>query len=89
MTTKKKYKDFETALERLEQITGLLESGNATLEESILLYTEGMEIAAYCTGKLAEAEKKIMALKSIDGRLREVPFMTDDVETEERNDDES
>ena len=45
MPAKKKYKDFESALERLEAVTDELESGEATLEQSIALYTEGLEIA--------------------------------------------
>lgn len=77
MTSRKKFKDFETALSRLEEITATLESGDSTLEEAIALYTEGMEIAAFCTGKLAEAEKKIVALKKIDNSLTEVPFETE------------
>ncbi len=74
MTSKKKFNDFETALARLEVITARMESGDASLEEAITLYTEGMEIAAFCTGKLAEAEKKIVALKKIDNSLTEIPF---------------
>ncbi len=74
MTPKKNFKDFESALARLDQITDRLESGEASLEESISLYTEGMEIAAYCTKTLSEAEKKITILKELNGRLEEAPF---------------
>ena len=74
MPPKKKYKDFETALERLEEITESMESGDSTLEESIDLYTEGLEIAKYCNSKLAEAEKKIKIIKEKGGALVELSF---------------
>ncbi len=59
MSTKKKPKDFEAALERLEEITGLLESGETPLEASVKLYTEGLELAKDCHKKLDTAEKRI------------------------------
>ena len=59
MSAPKKYKDFETAINRLEEITGFLESGEVKLEEAIQLYTEGLEIAGFCDSKLTEAEKKV------------------------------
>lgn len=59
MAVLKKYKDFETAINRLEEITGFLESGEVQLEEAIKLYTEGLEIAGFCDKKLNEAEKKV------------------------------
>jgi len=59
MSTKKKYKDYVTAIERLEEITEELESGEARLEDSIKLYTEGLEIAKFCDEKLSKAEEKI------------------------------
>ena len=71
---KKKYKDFETALKRLEEITEELESGESKLEKSIDLYTEGIEIAALCSKRLMEAEKKIMVLKEKNKKLVEEPF---------------
>jgi exodeoxyribonuclease VII small subunit len=70
----KKYKDFESALARLEEITNLLESGDVKLEKSIALYSEGVEIAAFCNKQLTEANKKIMRLKELNKELVEVPF---------------
>ena len=62
MTAPKKSKDFESALERLEEITGQLESGEASLEQSIELYTEGLQLAKDCHQKLEAAEKKIKVI---------------------------
>lgn len=74
MTTKKKYKDYESALERLEEITDDLENGEKSLEESITLYTEGLEIAKFCNGKLEEAEKKVKIITEENGQLFETSF---------------
>ncbi len=80
MATKKKYQDFESALEKLEEITTLLESGETSLEESMSLYTQGVEIAKYCNEKLAEAEKKIKIIREQDGVLSEQKFEEDKAE---------
>jgi len=75
MTPKKKqYKDFESALERLEAITGLLEAGDTPLEQSIELYTEGLEIARFCEKKLTEAEEKIKIITEKNGETVEEIF---------------
>lgn len=74
MTAKKTYKDYETAMNRLQEITTQLESGEAKLEEAIDLYTEGLEIARFCDQKLGEAEKKIKIIMEKDGKVSEVDF---------------
>jgi len=71
---KRTYKDFETALERLEEITGQLESGESKLEESLTLYSEGVEIAAFCSKTLSEADKKVTILKERNKQLFEESF---------------
>jgi exodeoxyribonuclease VII small subunit len=76
---KTKPKDFESALERLDEITDLLESGEAKLEDSLSLYTEGLELARYCTSQLNEAEKKIKLITDKNG----LPVETDFEVTEE------
>ncbi len=57
---------FEQAVARLEEIAGLLESDNVTLEESVALYSEGMELAKLCTERLASARQKITELTPDD-----------------------
>ena len=78
MPAKKTYKDFETALARLEEITEELESGEVKLEEAIKLYTEGLEIAAYCNQRLEEAEKKVKIISSKKGITSEEDFEESD-----------
>ena len=78
MTAKKEKtkqpKDFESALERLDEITDLMESGEIKLEDSISLYTEGLEIARYCTSQMNEAEKKIKLIAHKNGLPVEIDF---------------
>ncbi len=74
MPPKKKHKDFESAMARLEEITERLESSEASLEESIDLYTEGLEIAKFCSKKLGQAEKKIKVIVEQAGGPVEVDF---------------
>ena len=71
---RKKYKDYETAMTRLEEITGLLEAGGTSLEEAIKIYTEGLEIARFCEKKLSEAEAKIKIITEKNGVLSEGDF---------------
>ena len=78
--TKKNTKNYEAAIARLEEITGLLEDGEATLEESIKLYTEGLEIARFCSTQLEAAEKKIKIITEKSGVIVEDDFETDEEE---------
>ena len=74
MVSRKKYRDFESAVERLEEITDQLEAGETSLEDSMDLYTEGLEIARFCEKKLTEAEKKIKIIRKKDDPPSEEEF---------------
>jgi exodeoxyribonuclease VII small subunit len=74
MTAKKKYADYESAMNRLQEITEALESGDTKLEQAIDLYTEGLEIARFCEQKLGEAEQKIKVILDKNGVLEEADF---------------
>ncbi len=50
---------FEAALKRLEEIVRRLESGDATLDESIELYGEGDRLKQQCEARLQAAQAKI------------------------------
>lgn len=72
---------FEAGLKELEGIVKQLESGEAKLEESLLLFERGVKLSRYCSKKLEEAEKKIdMLVKDSRGEYKAVPF-----EAEEKN----
>ena len=50
---------FEDALKQLETIVARLESGEASLDESITLYTQGDALRAHCTARLKDAQARI------------------------------
>ncbi len=59
----KKKQTFETAMQRLEEIIRLLEEEEVTLEKSVALYQEGLELSAYCKETLARAEGEILIME--------------------------
>ena len=50
-------------MERLEEITRLLESGAEGLDESLKLYEEGVSLIRLCTQKLETAEQSVKVLQ--------------------------
>jgi len=50
---------FEDALKRLETIVHRLESGEASLDESISLYAEGDRLRSQCEKRLQDAQARI------------------------------
>jgi exodeoxyribonuclease VII small subunit len=50
---------FEDALKRLEAIVHRLESGEASLDESIKLYAEGDQLRSQCEKRLQDAQARI------------------------------
>ena len=70
-----KTKSFEESIARLEAIVKLLESGEASLDESIKLYSEGVKLVGECNKKLDETERKIKLLTvGTDGEVIEQNF---------------
>ena len=59
----KKTITFEAAMERLEEITRLLESGAEGLDDSLKLYEEGVSLIRLCTQKLETAEQSVKVLQ--------------------------
>lgn len=56
---------FEEAFSRLEHIVQRLEGGQASLEESLQLFEEGVKLARLCRNRLDRAERRIRVL--VDG----------------------
>lgn len=66
---------FEEAMERLEEIVTTMEQGDAPLEKSLELFTEGAKLTKQCSAMLDKAEQQVTKLtKSADGTPKEVPF---------------
>ncbi len=69
---------YEAAMTRLEQIVARLESGEATLDESMDLFQQGTHLSRICSARLASIEKKITQLvEQENGVIEEKPFGED------------
>jgi exodeoxyribonuclease VII small subunit len=69
---------FEESLKRLETVVDQLEKGELTLEESLKLFEEGVNLTANCKKELDAAEGKVqMLVKQRDGSLKAEPFETE------------
>ena len=73
----KKEITFEKAIERLEEIVEMLESGEAPLDESLSLFEEGVSLVKLCNDKLEVAEASITKLVNVDGEFVEKPFASE------------
>jgi exodeoxyribonuclease VII small subunit len=67
---------FEEAVKRLSEIVQKLERGDLPLEESLLLFEEGITLSRASQGKLDSAQKRVEELLGFDrdGRPRVTPF---------------
>ena len=70
----KKELSFENALERLEEIASMLESGEFTLDEALKLYEEGVKLIGVCETKLKTVEGSVKILVNKEGELTEEDF---------------
>ena len=70
MSKKKNEISFEESLERLENLVNKMESGDATLEQSLVWFEEGMDLIKLCQVQLNNAEHKVQELvKKTDGKF--------------------
>jgi len=61
---------FEGAYSRLEEILEKMNSGKASLDDSLKLYEEADKLIVACQKKLTEAEKKIeILIKNRNGEV--------------------
>lgn len=76
---------FEDGYDRLEQVIQRLEQGELSLEESVALFEEGIQLARHCGHKLDDAELRVSELLSAaselaDGCLDDQPDLLDEDE---------
>lgn len=65
---------FEQAMQRLEQIVGQLEAGEAPLDQSMALFEEGTKLSAFLSKMLDGAEQKVTMITTKNGTEMEIPF---------------
>ncbi len=59
---------FEDAMKELESVVSRLESGNASLEDSIKLYERGAAMRAHCEARLRAAEERVEKITLAQGQ---------------------
>ena len=66
---------FEQSLKELEEIVRKLENGDASLDEMLELFEQGIARTKECNAQLKNAEQKISILmKNSMGEMEEKPF---------------
>ena len=76
-------KSFEQNLKALEKVVERLESGSASLDESLALFQKGQALRKVCEERLREAELKIQALlENPNGELTAEPMAVEAPEEE-------
>lgn len=76
---KKGPENFEAAVERLEEIVEALEGGEASLEDAVGLYEEGVKLFRYCREQLDSAQKRVEELAEA-GEVLSLGALEDDDE---------
>jgi exodeoxyribonuclease VII small subunit len=70
-----KPKNFEASLEELERIVRRLEQGELTLEKSLELFEQGVQLSRECQERLSQAERRIeILMRDSQGRPAVRPF---------------
>lgn len=56
---------LESALNELEEIVRVLESGKLSLDESLELFERGVRLVRICSSKIESAERRIESLTGV------------------------
>jgi exodeoxyribonuclease VII small subunit len=74
VTKEIKAMDFEQQLESLEALVESLESGDLSLEDSLISFEQGIKVARDCQQALKQAEQKVEVLMRQGDELVSQPF---------------
>jgi exodeoxyribonuclease VII small subunit len=61
-------------IKKLDELSKKMESGALTLEQSLLVFQEGIALIRKCTQTLESAELKVKEIIETQGSLSAVPF---------------
>lgn len=64
---------FEEALQKLEEVVRALESGDATLEDSLAKYEQGVGLLRHCYAVLRTAEQRVRLMADEDEHGKPLP----------------
>lgn len=76
--SKKEETSFEELMSQLEEITNKLEKEQLSLDKSVELFEQGMEISKKCNSKIEEAEKRITILINTNDEIKEENFIPEE-----------
>lgn len=79
--------DFEAALEELEALVERMETGELTLEESLVAFERGVALTRQCQNALREAELRVKALTEDDEGLALTDLEDEEFEDDDLDDD--
>lgn len=71
MENKKEERDLQEMLKTLDEQIRALESEDISLEDSFLIYEQGMKLIKECNDKIDHVEKKVLELNA-EGMLQEM-----------------
>jgi exodeoxyribonuclease VII small subunit len=71
---------FEVMLLKLEDIVRRMETGEMTLEESLVAFEEGIKLSHNCAKTLDEAQRKVEILLNEGEKTSIAPFAGDECE---------
>ena len=74
----KKDVNFEEFFVNFDEITNKLEKEQLSLDESVKLFEEGMQISKECNSKLEDAEKRITILINQNDEIKEENFIPEE-----------
>lgn len=75
MSKKENKNSFEASLKRLEKIVETLEQGDVSLDESLKMFEEGIQLSKECLETLNKAELKVQQLsKDLSGKFQVTDF---------------
>jgi exodeoxyribonuclease VII small subunit len=78
--------NFEDAIKRLEEITDILDKGDLSLDESLKLYEEGIQLKKKCYDYLKKAEGKIFKIVQNNGKEEIEELKEEDILKNHNND---
>ena len=70
---------YETAMAELKKLSDSLESGELSLDESLEVYANAVQLIKLCNKKLQDTQKQMTVLiENFEGEMKEVPFKEED-----------
>ena len=66
--------DFNKGLAELEVIINKMESGDLSLEDSLMYFEKGVKLHRQCHSALIDAEQRVKILSAEDNYSEEKPF---------------